>query len=194
MFLNNLQPFTGRRVETYNLVKYLCESKLVSLYGPPGIGKSHLTHTVSYFLNVRYHFNNGNYYFDLSKINTAEQCKRMLREEGVEYVMEDTLLILDHVDAIWKKSGPQFRWWVVDLANRFGATILLVSRTKIDEELQDGNIIEVKSIELGPLNEYESADLLIAASKRVITKEELICESTNMTLHEALQHEPNLKN
>lgn len=90
--------------------------------------------------------------------------------------MENTLLIFDHIDEIWKKHGPQFRWWVIDLADRFKATILLISRVRIEEDLQESDVVEVKSLELEPLNEYESADLLISkmsSSKRVLSLEEL---------------------
>lgn len=39
--------------------------------------------------------------------------------------MDDTLLILDGIDALWKKHMCQFRWWIIDIASRFGAKILL---------------------------------------------------------------------
>lgn len=42
---------TGRRVEIHKLVKYLSEHRIVSLHGPPGIGKTHLAKIVSYYLN-----------------------------------------------------------------------------------------------------------------------------------------------
>jgi len=108
--------------------------------------------------------------------------------------MEDTLLIFDHIDEIWKKHGPQFRWWVIDIADRFKATILLISKMKVEDDLQESNVVKVKSIELQPLNEYESADLLIAYTKRVLTLDELHCGMTSMSLHEALEVELNLKN
>lgn len=52
----------------------------------------------------------------------------------------------------------------------------------------------MKDLQLDVLNEYESVDLLIASTKRPLTLDELYCDGTSMTLHEALQHEPNLKN
>lgn len=88
-------------------------------------------------------------------------------------MIEDTLIIFDHIDEIWKKHGPQFRWWVIDIADRFKATILLISRDKIEQDLTTSDVVEVKSYELGPLNDFESADLLIASSKRILTKDEL---------------------
>lgn len=47
----SIKPTVGRRVEIHKLVKYVCENKIVSLHGPPGIGKTHLAQTMSYYLN-----------------------------------------------------------------------------------------------------------------------------------------------
>lgn len=163
------------------------------LSGPIGIGKSHLAKSVSYFLSCRYYFLNGNYYFDLREIKTAEQLKKMIKDEKCDYLNEETLLVLDHCDLIWKKHGAQFRWWVLDIANRFKTSILIVTRDNISNELMNENIVKSKSFELGPLNEYESADLLLAVTNRIITKDELHMNS-EMTIHEALEHEPNLIN
>lgn len=66
-------PFTGRKDELYRLIRNLCEYKLVTLHGLPGIGKTRLAESASYFLNSRYYFNSGNYYFDLMYIKTADQ-------------------------------------------------------------------------------------------------------------------------
>mmetsp|Transcript_36566 Transcript_36566/g.42090 ORF Transcript_36566/g.42090 Transcript_36566/m.42090 type:complete len:97 (-) Transcript_36566:199-489(-) len=96
----------------------------------------------------------------------------MLRNEKCDYMNDDTLLILDHIDIIWKKHSTQFRWWILDIANRFGTTILLIIRNDISEELKS-DLVTIKNFELGPLNDYESADLLIASSKRMITTDEL---------------------
>lgn len=59
------------------------------------------------------------------------------------------------------------------MADRFKATILLISRDNIEDDLTESDVVKVKSIRITPLNEYESADLLIASSKRVLTLEEL---------------------
>ena len=69
--------FTGRKVEMFNLIEDLLwnDIDIVALSGPTGIGKTLLVLNISYFLNWRYYFNNGNFYFDLKKIKTAEQCK-----------------------------------------------------------------------------------------------------------------------
>lgn len=67
------KPFTGRRIEQHKLVKYLLQNKIVSLSGPAGIGKTDLAYSVSYFLNSHYHFNSGNFYFDLKNVSSAEQ-------------------------------------------------------------------------------------------------------------------------
>lgn len=133
----SVEPLTGRRIEMHKLSKYLVENNLVLLHGPPGIGKTHLAYSVSYFLNCRYFFNNGNYYFDLTDVTTNEKLKSLLRDYGVENSMDDTLLIFDHIDSLWAKQGTQFRWWVIDLANRFKGTILIISRNKIDDEIHE---------------------------------------------------------
>ena len=46
-----IKPLTGRRIEIHKMAKYLSDNKIVSLTGPSGIGKTHLAHSVSYFLN-----------------------------------------------------------------------------------------------------------------------------------------------
>lgn len=47
----SIKPLTGRRIEMHKLAKYLCENQIVSMHGSPGIGKTHLASSVSYFLN-----------------------------------------------------------------------------------------------------------------------------------------------
>lgn len=59
-------------------------------------------------------------------------------------MINDTLIIFDHIDELWTKHGPQFRWWIIDVADRFKATILLISRERIDTDLADSEIIEPK--------------------------------------------------
>jgi tRNA A37 threonylcarbamoyladenosine biosynthesis protein TsaE len=77
-----LKPFTGRRIEMHKLFKYLCENKVVTLTGDLGMGKTHLSHEVSYLLNSRHYFMSGNYYFDLKTIKTSEQLKDLLKNEN----------------------------------------------------------------------------------------------------------------
>ena len=105
---------------------------------------------------------------------------------------ESTLLIFDHADGIWKKQNAQFRWWVLDITTRFKTTILLITRDKITDQLQNGYSVEIKSLVLGPLNWYESADLLIACSERIKTLEDIGISGTDLTLHKAIELEPNL--
>ena len=87
--------------------------------------------------------------------------------------MEDTLLILDGVDKLWKKHKSQFRMWLIDIAGRFGAKILLSLRQPIQDELHHEDIINIKELELTKLNDYESADLLLAATKKTLTLDDL---------------------
>jgi hypothetical protein len=54
-------------------------------------------------------------------------------------MMEDTLIILDAIDAIWKKHKSQFQWWVMDIASRFRAKVIITCRSSIIEELQQNN-------------------------------------------------------
>jgi ABC-type dipeptide/oligopeptide/nickel transport system ATPase component len=75
-----VKPSTGRRVELYKAVKYINENEIVTIVGQQGIGKTHLAHEISYFLNSRYFFMKGNYYFDCRNIQTAEHCKKLLKE------------------------------------------------------------------------------------------------------------------
>ena len=142
--VKSCSPFTGRKDELYRLIKYLHEFRLVTLHGLPGIGKTRLAQSASYFLNSRYYFNTGNYYFDLMYIKTADQWKKLMKEQGWNTMNEDTLLIFDHADLIWKRHGTHFRWWILDITNRFKSTILLITRDWIFNELQDWNVIEVK--------------------------------------------------
>ena len=185
-------PFTGRKLEIYQLAKDLTENNLVTLWGPMGIGKTHLAKSLSYFLNSRYFFTNGNYYFDLKYVKTTEYCRRLLKNENWNYMNESTLLIFDHADNIWKKQNAQFRWWILDITTRFKTTILLITRNKTTDQLQNGNSIIVKTLELGPLTEFESADLLIAYSGRIKSIDDIGLPNTNLSLHKALELEPNL--
>jgi hypothetical protein len=107
---------------------------------------------------------------------------------------EDVLLIFDNIEGLCKNHKSQFRWWILDVASRFGATILLLCRKKLTDYLNEANILEVKNLDLEALNEYESADMLIATCKRILTVEEMYQDEDEVNLHEALQLEPNLRN
>lgn len=136
-------------------------------------------------------FSNGLYYVDLANAHSLDRVKQILRKEKVEYQNEDTLIVMDHIDNICNKQGSSFRWWVIDLVDKFKTKICLISRGKIDESLYRNDGAQITSLKLGQLNEFESADLLIALTKRQITLNELDC-LCQMSVHEVLQQDNRL--
>jgi hypothetical protein len=166
----------------------------VTLTGKMGIGKTHLAKEVSYILNSRNYFMNGNYYFDLKNVKTSEQLKNLIKSENWDYMNKNVLLIFDNIENLYEHHKVQFRWWILDLASRFKATFLLISRVNITDYFNEVNILTAKNWDLEPLNEYESADMLIAICKRMISVDDLYQDEDEINLHQALQLEPNLRN
>ena len=105
---------------------------------------------------------------------------------------EDTLLIFDHTDYFWKKHGTQFRWWILDLTNRYKTRILLITTNNIFDHFQNETLVKFKNVELGPLNEDESAELLLSYSTRIKTVDDINLDDSNLNLYDALKSQQNL--
>lgn len=65
------EAFLGRNVETYRVVSAILDRRLVSVVGPPGIGKSAVSLAALDYLAQRHYFSDGVLYIDISRATDA---------------------------------------------------------------------------------------------------------------------------
>lgn len=67
----NVEGFVGRQQEMYEIINLLDESRLVSILGPPGIGKTSISRNIGNYLKDRKKFADGIIYVGLRGCETA---------------------------------------------------------------------------------------------------------------------------
>jgi nucleoside-triphosphatase THEP1 len=68
---SNVEGFVGRQQEMYEIINLLEENRLVSILGPPGIGKTSISRNLANYLRDRNKFNDGIIYVGLRGCETS---------------------------------------------------------------------------------------------------------------------------
>jgi hypothetical protein len=69
---SNVEGFIGRQQEMYDIINLLGKHRLVSILGPPGIGKTSLARNLSNYIKDRNKFSDGMLYVALRGCETAQ--------------------------------------------------------------------------------------------------------------------------
>jgi AAA+ ATPase superfamily predicted ATPase len=66
------ENFLGREQEMYYILKSIGENRLVSILGPPGIGKTSLSRNLAHYIKARGIFKDGIIYVSLRSCSSAQ--------------------------------------------------------------------------------------------------------------------------
>ncbi|HHT9119060.1 MAG TPA: CHAT domain-containing protein [Candidatus Hypogeohydataceae bacterium YC41] len=141
--LPEIPYFTGREAYIYNTNVALNTHRLVTLTGPPGIGKSHLGLKVGHWHRERRHFPHGIYLVKLEDLSLAEALpERIASSMGLEtggkvtdrllgYLSDkEVLLLLDNFETLLTEKEEDTATGIVRsiLEKAPGARLLVTSR------------------------------------------------------------------
>ena len=200
---SRIENFMGRNEVMHDLISLILTSRFVTLKGIAGIGKSSLVKETLRYIYDRKHFKNGVIYINLNGCETREAVTSCLnarmfgsyqhiesrKENGgkmVQQIVEhlrnkEVLIVFDNVmDLMLVNEKERFQLFIdLLLSNCNDIKILITSRTP----LGDGPLADYaeKIINLGPLSDEDSKNLLLARAPRPISDEE-IEELLNMDL------------
>ncbi len=87
----------GRMLERDALARSLALSRLTTVVGPPGVGKTHCALDVAHQLTNAYV--HGAWFYDLSSAADAAELVRALKAEVNEFAPKHCLMVIDHCDA-----------------------------------------------------------------------------------------------
>ena len=132
-FINH--KLIGRESEKSDIIESLRERNLVILYGVPGFGKSEI------ILHIGHEILESGYdvhYIRVEEFTSVEGLQRKLenitgikfeRDKPMKLTSNNTLLILDNVDGIWKQSSSRKRFMdeFVDVLLRFSHLKILIT-------------------------------------------------------------------
>ena len=69
---------------------------------------------------------------------------------------------------------------------------MLITTNNIFDHFKNETLVKFKNVELGPLNEDESTELLLSYSTRIKTVDDLNLDDSNLNLYDALKSQQNL--
>jgi tetratricopeptide (TPR) repeat protein len=174
------RSFTGRSVEMYDIINELSMSRLVTITGVGGIGKTMVAIEVARWFRTRTTFLDGIFYVDLRQTNTVEGIIDLLGSVlGVQVTkMEDVvahlrgrhvLLLLDNAEDILWQDEPTMQQ-LVDYILKFTpyTTMLITSQRPVG-----GNLHEPEHVYRIYALERDDAALLflMTARRRLFRKE-----------------------
>ena len=185
----------GRNEVMHDLITLILNSRFVTLKGIAGIGKSSLVKETVRYIFERKHFRDGVIYINLNGCETREAVTSCLnarifknpqhiesrKENGgkmVQQIIEllrtkEVLIVFDNVmDMMLVNDKEKFQLFIdLLLSNCNDIKILITSRTS----LGDGPLADYaeKIINLGPLSDEDSKNLLLARAPRPINDEEI---------------------
>ena len=174
------QFFTGRSGEMHAVISELLQSRLITLTGVGGIGKTTLAIEVARWTCWRNIFPQGVYYVDLRQTDTADGVLDLLcaalevrvsRLQNVITHLENRrcLLVLDNAEDIL--------WYDEDGMQYIASTILrTTSHTKLlitSQRPVGGNLYEPERVcRIGPLERRYATQLFCATTKRRVLQNE----------------------
>jgi tetratricopeptide (TPR) repeat protein len=197
------ERLVGRNVTLQEVIAEVLHSRLVTLRGAPGIGKSSLAVAAAHYLHARRTFRDGVFFISLRNAVSTEQLRAGMADAlGLVEVKSDAqlfaalhdrrcLFVLDNAeDALNADFAPQFRRFVRDLLQRGRDIRLLVtSRQALGGGLPG---VAERVIKPPPLNLSSAAQLLLALAP---DPDRLIAElsASGITTLDALARHPLLK-
>ena len=193
---SKLEIFIGRSSECQKLVEALNDSRVVTLSGISGIGKSAVIKEVSHYLYARNFMKDGILYFSLVDCHSVESLfnkfvlfiKDTLKDsedeeiankaeiinsfEGCLRLVKDKeiLLIFDNWDWILKEDNNNFLRIIEEILARIHQSRIVVTAKNPIGQIKD---ITEKVIKIQKLTKNESYELLLAKSPKKMQQDEL---------------------
>jgi tetratricopeptide (TPR) repeat protein len=188
------QMFIGRNYDIYSVLRLLRENRLVTVRGPPGMGKTSLVKALSHFALKRQQFDDGVVYCSLRGCNTIVGVFTSIAtaltadpaasaQTGSKPTMADprstvinalrdanALLVWDNCEDILHVRGDAFRRTTQDIVDSCGGcSLVLASRLAVGGGLD----IAEKVYSLEPLHPIDAARLFEHWCPRPITLSEI---------------------
>jgi tetratricopeptide (TPR) repeat protein len=188
--------FTGRSKEIFDLVNEVLTTRLVTITGTGGIGKTVVAREVARWFHSRGHFPDGVISIDLRHAETIEEITAILgvsleaefsdMEDAVRYLRErQCLLLLDNAeDALWRKQATLQSLVNAILEHAPKVKLLITSQREVGGNLHEPELVyRLRTIEAN-----HAAMLFVAAAKRRISVEEVRSKALYSLLNELGGH------
>jgi len=174
------QTLTGRSLEMYDILNELLESRLVTVTGVGGIGKTVAAVEVARWFCTRDYFQDGVFHIDLRQTNTVGRIVDLLGGIlGVQPAeLADIISCLrDHHYLLLLDNAEDILWQDEDAMQDFIDTILkFTPNTKLlitSQRPVGGNLYEPeRTYRIYPLEQEDAALLFFVTAKRRMEKEE----------------------
>ncbi|KAE9016241.1 hypothetical protein PF011_g7238 [Phytophthora fragariae] len=178
------ESFVGREQELHMLAELVNTRRLVTLRGPPGIGKSTLSTKLAHFLADRNAFPDGVAFIRLRGVQSLEgvesAIKSALFPEGgrkkdmpLDQALADTkvLLVMDNMEDPINANPSAIRDFLLQLLqNTPSLSFLMTARQAMGGGI---NEFDEKVVSLNRLSHYHAADLFIKKSPRALLVSEI---------------------
>ncbi|KAF1777133.1 P-loop containing nucleoside triphosphate hydrolase [Phytophthora cactorum] len=178
------ESFVGREQELHMLAELVNTRRLVTLRGPPGIGKSTLSIKLAHFLADRNAFPDGVAFIRLRGVQSLEGMESTIKsalfpEGGREKDMPldqsladmKVLLVMDNMEDPINSNPSATRDFLLQLLhNTPSLSFLMTARQAMGGGI---NEFDEKVVSLNRLSHYHAADLLIKKSPRALLVSEI---------------------
>lgn len=178
------ESFVGREQELHMLAELVNTRRLVTLRGPPGIGKSTLSIKLAHFLADRNAFPDGVAFIRLRGVQSLEgmesAIKSALFPEGgrekdmpLDQTLADrkVLLVMDNMEDPVNANPTSTRDFLLQLLqNTPSLSFLMTARQAMGGGI---NWFDEKVVSLNRLSHYHAADLFIKKSPRALLVSEI---------------------
>ncbi|KAG3041947.1 hypothetical protein PC119_g426 [Phytophthora cactorum] len=178
------ESFVGREQELHMLAELVNTRRLVTLRGPPGIGKSTLSIKLAHFLADRNAFPDGVAFIRLRGVQSLEgmesTIKSALFPEGgrekdmpLDQALADmkVLLVMDNMEDPINSNPSATRDFLLQLLhNTPSLSFLMTARQAMGGGI---NEFDEKVVSLNRLSHYHAADLFIKKSPRALLVSEI---------------------
>ncbi|KAL3666640.1 hypothetical protein V7S43_008262 [Phytophthora oleae] len=198
------ESFVGREQELHMLAELVNTRRLVTLRGPPGIGKSTLSTKLAHFLADRNVFPDGVAFIRLRAVQSLEgmesAIKSALFPEGgrekdmpLDQALADlkVLLVMDNMEDPINANPAGIRDFLLQLLqNTPSLSFLMTARQAMGGSI---NEFDEKVVSLNRLSHYHAADLFIKKSPRALLVSEIGdigTKSSSTSILEALVAHP----